>query len=385
MSRSDALPTKLLPAVRRLEEGDLARAIAGFSAHVDDPEVAMCALGYRAWSHRAAGDYASAIADYERALKLGDDAETQFRLGETLLLAGRARDAASRAVELLRENALDARAARLLRHSHMALGIFERDAPWRPNNLRHDRPPAPSETIEMLERSRSTYPNSACPEIGRVLYTLVRCIRPRIAVETGCYIGYSTVCIGQALRENVYGHLHSFDLFLPLTDYESPVAGRCATALEAARGHVEHAGLAEYVTLHQGDSSAGIREYFDREGGQVDFAFIDGDHTIKGAIRDWDAIDPVLAPGALVLMHDTAKDRSGWVGPGFLMEQIRRGNSNYGLVQLPTPEGCGLALLQKVAVAGNDDVPWRIPWSELLFDRVWNEYQARRKARRGRR
>lgn len=42
-------------------------------------------------------------------------------------------------------------------------------------------------------------------------------------------------------------------------------------------------------------------------GKQIDFLFIDGDHSYEGVKRDWDLYSPLLAPHALIAFHDT-----GW-------------------------------------------------------------------------
>jgi predicted O-methyltransferase YrrM len=37
---------------------------------------------------------------------------------------------------------------------------------------------------------------------------------------------------------------------------------------------------------------------------RLDLLFIDGDHSYEGALADWRAYSPLLAPGAIVAMHD---------------------------------------------------------------------------------
>ena len=114
------------------------------------------------------------------------------------------------------------------------------------------------------------------------------------------------------------------------------------------RGHLEHAGLAGCVTLHKGDSSSNIRKSLGDTGQQVEFAFIDGDHTLRGCLKDWVEVDRIMAPGAVVLLHDTEPDMCGWLGPRYLLEKLGSGAENgYHWVNLPSPEGFGLAMIQK--------------------------------------
>ena len=80
-----------------------------------------------------------------------------------------------------------------------------------------------------------------------------------------------------------------------------------------------------------------------------DFAFIDGDHTIQGCLADWRAVDELLADGGIVLLHDTMPEVCGWAGPRHLLEHLRaHEGANYQWVNLPSPEGFGMALVQKL-------------------------------------
>lgn len=39
--------------------------------------------------------------------------------------------------------------------------------------------------------------------------------------------------------------------------------------------------------------------------GPVDFIFIDGDHSFDGLRSDWEAWSPLIAPGGIVMLHDS--------------------------------------------------------------------------------
>jgi predicted O-methyltransferase YrrM len=48
---------------------------------------------------------------------------------------------------------------------------------------------------------------------------------------------------------------------------------------------------------------------------KVDFLFIDGDHSVKGAKDDWDAWTPWVADGGHVVLHDS-RTEAPWISDG---------------------------------------------------------------------
>jgi predicted O-methyltransferase YrrM len=259
---------------------------------------------------------------------------------------GETREAATAAAELLQRDPLNRAATELLLRCQEALGAAE----GKPYGFRPNEPArAINPTLDLLEADPASFPASVFPPVGRFLYTLTRLIRPKLALEVGCFVGYSSICIAQAMEENGFGHLHSFDLFMHRSGLKSPVAGECADSLVVARAHLQHAGLAHRVNFHKGDSAPEIRRLFGEGREMFDFAFIDGDHTIQGCLADWRAVDDLLADGSVVLLHDTMPEKCGWAGPRHLLEHLRsREGANYQWVNLPSPEGFGMALVQKL-------------------------------------
>jgi hypothetical protein len=223
--------------------------------------------------------------------------------------------------------------------------------------------------LDLLENQPRPQTALIAPEMGRLLYWFVRCTRPRLVVEAGSFIGYSALCIGQALEDNGEGHLHAFDLFLDLPDYVSPVLGRCTNTLAAARGHIAQAGLAHRVTFHKGDSSAQILQTFTDRQVRLDMAFIDGDHRLRGCLKDWFAVDQLLAEDGFVLLHDTEPERAEWLGPRYLLEQLgERAAGQYQWINLCA--GAGLGVIQKRTAQGLN--PWWPSWGQLLTEILFN-------------
>ncbi len=320
----------------------LAGLIDGGSVDADE------ALGHRAFLFLSVGRYEDALADYDKLIqKRPDDLEVAALRGKVLLRLKRREEGVEQLCDVIRRNPALRTPLEFLTEHQEESGNTAEPAPFLllPSD---NRTAAANAVIEKLENDESSYPSSVFPEVGRFLYDLVRLLRPRVALETGSCKGYSTLVTAQAMADNGAGHLHAFDLFLDFPGYVSPVLGPCEDAMHIVRGHVERAGLANRVTLHKGDSSKRIRQDLADCCGHVDFAFIDGDHTLRGCLKDWMAVDRLLAPGAVVLLHDTEPDLCGWLGPRYLLEKLGEGaEQGYHWINMPSPEGFGLALIQK--------------------------------------
>jgi hypothetical protein len=127
---------------------------------------------------------------------------------------------------------------------------------------------------------------------------LVRMARPRIIVELGAHSGNSYFSICQAVRQ-----------------YET---GSTCYAVDTWQGdaHALSYGeeIYEMVRRHNEENYASfsklLRMTFDEalskfENGSVDLLHIDGLHTYEAVRHDFETWLPKLAPGAIVLFHDT--------------------------------------------------------------------------------
>jgi len=113
-------------------------------------------------------------------------------------------------------------------------------------------------------------------EVGDLLYGLIRIIKPGVVVETGCYLGDTTARMGEALRDNKHGRLHSCDLDIERVHF---VQDRCREL--------------PVQVLHMGG-----REMI-RSLGQIDFAFIDGGD------RQEQVEDMIKGPNCVIALHDS--------------------------------------------------------------------------------
>ncbi len=92
----------------------------------------------------------------------------------------------------------------------------------------------------------------------RLLYSLVRAIRPKTVVEFGTSYGISTIHLAAGVADNGVGHVWTTELN--------------ATKVAAARQNFEDAGLAASVTLLPGDAL----ETLATVPGPIDLVLLDG-------------------------------------------------------------------------------------------------------------
>ncbi len=362
--------TKLETALGFVRAGRHKDALEAFEALLREPSGKLEVLGHRAWLYRSMGRFEEALRDYETLVKENaENTEATAYLAEAHLEVGDFEKAAGMAVEILRRDPMHRLAGQVVMRCQSAADALENRSPPIPP-LPRDAPLAPANrVIAVLEHEGGHFHASVRPEIGRLLYWVIRCTRPRLVLETGACIGYSVLWMGQALRDNTLGHLHSFDLFNFPQEYVSPVLGKRASVLEVARGHVKAAKLSEYVTFHQGDSSERIRQSFQTGDVKFELAFIDGDHRLRGCLKDWQAVDELMAEGGIVLVHDTMP-QSGWLGPRYLLEELRkRADDDYQVINLPTLENAGLGIIQKRSPSSSTE--WWPSLKVLLTERLF--------------
>lgn len=356
---------------------EAARALAEIAAR--EPETRRAALGHRAWMLYRIGRLPEAEADWRAYLEVEpNDLDVRCLLAGCLRRQGRLDEATVLVVAVLGSNAMHSHAIEVLREIREARGFEPIPTLYRPQpgDVFPTTPLNPS--IALLEDTSSGFAGSVHPIVGRFLYSLVRLLRPKTVIETGTWIGYSALCIGQALEDNgAGGHLHSFDIFGNRPGWGSPITGPCEDSYAVAQAHLAHAKLAHRVSLHQGDSSPNIRRVFENKPASFELAYIDGDHRLEGVLRDWHAVDELISEGGFMLLHDTNPDPTGWYGPRFVLEELRsKFADTWSVVSLPTADRTGVALMQKISKSSSGE--WKPPFYEILRDRLYLSNIARR-------
>jgi predicted O-methyltransferase YrrM len=127
---------------------------------------------------------------------------------------------------------------------------------------------------------------------AEALYRTVLARRPRVTVEVGMAFGFSTLAILTALEEiGEHGQLISID------PWQQPSWHYCG------RAAVERAGLATRHRLIEKLDYEALPQLL-QEKAEIDFAYIDGNHTFDYVLVDFWYLDKLLRVGGLVGFND---------------------------------------------------------------------------------
>ena len=118
---------------------------------------------------------------------------------------------------------------------------------------------------------------------GRLLRLLAQTMNAQNVVEIGTSTGYSGIWFGMALQKTGG----------KLTTYEID-AGRAATA----RANFERAGMADIITLVEGDAHEKVTSLKD----PIDIIFLDADKD--GYVDYLNKLLPLVRPGGLIVAHN---------------------------------------------------------------------------------
>lgn len=158
-------------------------------------------------------------------------------------------------------------------------------------------------------------------EVLELLRTLVTTIKPELIVETGSFLGVSTLWMAEGLKRNGFGKIISCEL-------DPLVYGK-------AREKIDASPLAPWIDLRN-ESSLDMK--FD---GTIDLFFSDSDLSVREQeVRHY---LPRISPNGLILMHDANTHRP-IVREAALKMQAE---GLISVVLLPTPRG--LVIAQKRA------------------------------------
>lgn len=156
------------------------------------------------------------------------------------------------------------------------------------------------------------------PEVGRLLYLLVRLTGARRVVEFGTSFGASLVYLGAALRDAGAGTAFG-------TELNTEKVAR-------ARANVERAGLADVVRVLPGDA----RETLAALDGPFDLVLLDGWKELYADVLD--VVEPKLRPGALVVADNLS------MLPQEYLDRVRAPGGGYTSLSLPLGDGVELSL-----------------------------------------
>lgn len=173
---------------------------------------------------------------------------------------------------------------------------------------------------------------------GVYLYSVLRRLRPEVAVETGVANGFSTAFALLALQRNGTGHLHSVDLPREVgRDYEEGAffegEGRAGIPSGSESGWLIPAELKERWTLVLGRTQDELPPLLESLG-TIDSFMHDSEHSFDCMWFEFNEAWPHLREGGLLLSDDV---NSTEAFPRFARERGRE----------PVRLARGMALLQK--------------------------------------
>ena len=158
----------------------------------------------------------------------------------------------------------------------------------------------------------------ACPpEVGRLLYALVRAMRPQVVVEFGMSHGFSTLHIAAALRDNGAGRLVTTEMH----------SGKIALASSL----LAEAELSQWVTILEGDAVETLATVQ-----HVDMLYLDG--WTDFYLEVLKAVEPNLRSGAFIQADDMGKFGSSAAAQAYLAH-VRNPENGYVSVSLSDYQG----------------------------------------------
>lgn len=168
---------------------------------------------------------------------------------------------------------------------------------------------------------------------GKVLYALIRHLRPDLVVEVGTHRGCSTTHIATALDINDNGLIVTLDTAPGVGDLIPSTLNKRVNKVQAH----------------------GAKWLFEQPDESIDIIYEDADHSAETCMMIAQLATLKLKPGGLHIVHDAAHD-TAWLGDGSQIHSdvgatIRRGLEmvlgNQFRVYRTDPSDCGFALWQK--------------------------------------
>src|SRR5271157_315482 len=154
-------------------------------------------------------------------------------------------------------------------------------------------------------------------EVLEFLRTLVTTVKPNLVVETGTFLGVSTVVIAEALRMNGFGRIVS-------CEYDPKV-------FAAAKEKIEASEFRDLIDLRN-ESSLEMKVE-----GTIDLLFSDSDMPIRE--EEVQRYLPQISPFGLILMHDASSHLKQVRDAALKLER----EGLISVVFLPTPRGLVVA------------------------------------------
>lgn len=164
------------------------------------------------------------------------------------------------------------------------------------------------------------------------LFKEVSNLKPDRVLEIGTAQGGTLYLWAQAASNNA--NIVSVDL--PGGDFGGAYP-LCRSDLYKSFARSEQTIQLELADSHDPKSLQKVKELF--EGQQIDFAFIDGDHTYEGVKADFNDYGPLVRPGGIIAFHDILyRENQPSIRVDILWEELKK---HYDCTEFIGPEGSG--------------------------------------------
>jgi len=204
---------------------------------------------------------------------------------------------------------------------------------------------------------------------GLVVYSLIQMMRAKVCVCIGSGSGYIPRIMTQARID-----LHKQKIFDGNNDYNWGDIG-VTYLVDACNGIGGPTDIEEessffrsnfYPRLIKSTSIDAYYNFFVRQDIQIDFLFIDGDHSYEGVKSDFELYSNLLSPKGIIVLHDTdplyeetlivsedaKKDYYRFDGPSKLIDELKQDKKwnlvslhNFGVLK-DKPSSSGITVIQ---------------------------------------
>jgi len=148
----------------------------------------------------------------------------------------------------------------------------------------------------------------------------LRLLKPSVVYEIGRFRGWSTTQMCFVIKQNFEetGKKAEFTSIDPHLGADggpgwSSVNKQCGQSFEwdLSRTNISRASMSEFVETVRGFSG----EYIEKVEHDIEFVFVDGDHTYTGAKADVDEYGAKMVQGGLCILHDVWSEE--WTGDNY--------------------------------------------------------------------
>ena len=186
-------------------------------------------------------------------------------------------------------------------------------------------------------------------EAAKLWSAWVKLIKPKVIVETGTYVGYSTSIIAAAIEE-----IGNNGVIFTIDPWDIP--------------HLwENTNLAKFIKFINVSSDEALPKIKDLS---IDLLVCDSLHTYKNTMWEISNYEPFLKEGGYIFMHDTVL----FDGVGAVVETMHK-SKRFEIITADTARKCGITIARKI-VSG-EKLPMdekKMEWQEKLHNNYLRKF-----------